>query len=259
MAPPLNIFSKITASGVRRKFSRRTSHIKKAPTKEELSEQTSLVSWDYSSHLGEDTSTATTSLCSSLLADGSASQRLQIEMSDECWKISKRSTKGSSMTIRFPKERDEKMVVLDEDDQVCAVVIQNSLFSGSLIDKYDYSMYTVIPLYEGQPPAIEEASLLLYSFARIQGERATNAGYFHCHRFSCRTESGQEFAVDKVVYSMLHCRAFCIRDAATESTVARITCLSEKLREILIYPKTDPALLLGFLAIMEEVMLLCNL
>ena len=43
------------------------------------------------------------------------------------------------------------------------------------------------------------------------------------------------------------------------TNAARVTCLTEMDREVLVYPRVDPMLMLGFVAVMEEVVLLSNL
>lgn len=213
-----------------------------------------------SSHSHGDLS-ATSPLCTTAKENGSLSQRLMVRMNGESWNVSPR--RGDLIaSLRFPSHRDE-MRLYDNSGQSCGVILPSTASPTSADSCFEYTLYSFESSFEKQPPSIKiEGAPSLFLYARIRAERERGTGDCACYNFTCLTETRRQFTADKVVWSTFRSRAFCVREtmANQDSTnAARVTCLTEMDREVLVYPRVDPMLMLGFVAVMEEVVLLSNL
>lgn len=251
-------------------FSRRTLHPRRgsAGTRKlhEKQDESSLATnttcsagTDDSSYSGDDISVAS-SLHTLASEKGLSSQRLHVAISDKVWTVTSR--RGDSIaTLKFPEFQDE-MLLYNSEGQVQGIILQTNLTSPSLEGEcdgcFEYNIFALEPCYQNQTPTGNPQLGLpsLYFCARIEGNEVGCM-----HQFSCHTSTGREFVTDKVMWSTLTTRAFCIKEKvqSISRSAARVTCLGENLRELVVYPRVDPTLILGFMAIMEEILLVSNL
>lgn len=221
----------------------------------------------------EDVKVTTNSLCSSATTreNGSLSRRLMVQMCGDTWKVSPR--RGETIaSFQFPPHRDE-MLLQDRAGRECGVIIPAD--SSTTRRSHEYTLYSFKPCFENQEPTIKgDAANDIPSFylsARICARLDLAVGAWKqtsCHSFTCRTQDGRQFTADNILWSSFQSRAFCIkettvdsRDCSTSSVcnAARVTCLSDTNRELLVYRGLDPILMLAFVAVMEEIVLVTNL
>lgn len=198
----------------------------------------------------------TVALCPTAQEHQSLSQRLIVRMDQNAWNVSTR--KGEPLaSLQSPPHRDE-MILHDNNGQECGVIIptRSSVARG----KFEYNVYTFQPTSPHQTPAMESNVLgvpSFYLYARFRAEQDAHDSF----RFYCSTQRGKCFQADKIVWSTFQSWAFCIKEIMTSTpvTAARVTCLSDSERELLIYSRVDPLLMVAFVAVMEEVVLVSSL
>lgn len=208
---------------------------------------------------------STKPLCATAPESVALSQRLVVHMSHQVWQV--RHRRGDPIaSLQSPPNRDE-MIVHDGNGKECGVIIPTS--SSTTRGCHEYTLYSFEPCFENQKPTItgepESGIPSFYLCARIGAEPDQGPGKgAGCHRFLCRTRDGRHFAADNILWTTFQSRAFCIRETTkvkgcTGISAARVTCLTEKDRELIVYHRVDPILMLAFVAVMEEVVLVTNL
>jgi hypothetical protein len=158
------------------------------------------------------------------------------------------------------------MFLYDGNEQSCGVILPStsSPCRSTTDGCYEYTLYSFEPCSEKQAPAAITiaGTERLFLYARIRAEQVFGMGDCTCYNFTCHTETQRQFTADKVLWSTFQSKAFCVKETTMgqdAANAARITCLTETDREVMVYPRVDPMLVLGFVAVMEEVVLLTNL
>lgn len=256
-----------------RLLGRRRSH-RRLPKKEHVDDDfndpslepfsvTSTASTEESSAQSLDDITLHAPLCPTVQEHPSLTQRVIVRMDRHLWKVSPR--RGDTFaSLEFPSYRDE-MLLYDREGHECGVIIPTP--SSAAKSHCEYTVYTFHPCSADQSPAMQSGVPGVPSFyfhARFcaeQGNSNVDGRSLDCFRFHCYTYDGRHFLADKIVWSTFQSWAFCIKQASdsTFRTAARVTCLTTSQRELLVYPRVDPILMVAFVAVMEEVVLVCSL
>jgi hypothetical protein len=202
-------------------------------------------------------------LCPTAQEHPSLTQRVIVRMDRHLWKMSPR--RGDSMaSLEFPPHRDE-MLLHDSNGHECGVIIPTR--SSTAQSHCEYNVYSFHRCSEDQSPAMESRVPGVPSFyfhARFCAEPSNSNvddSNLDCFRFHCYTYDGRHFIADKILWTTFQSWAFCIKQVvdSTVRTAARVTCLTTSQREVLVYPRVDPILMVAFVSVMEEVVLVSSL